>query len=333
MPFCAEDWPIAVALLQFPAVARDGSLAQDADPEAWNSAFRKVARTGFANVDLTDVWVRIGDLSPERLAEFGAAARDAGLQAPAVSLIRRSVIDAANGADNLAYSHRSIDAAAELGARVVSVGLHQPLTAEQREQLWFWTAPGHFDPIGDADTWNSAVSRLRELGEHAAELGLLLSLEMYEDTYLGTADSAIRLVEEIDLDSVGLNPDTGNLLRLHRPIDDWRELLERTLPYANYWHIKNYQRDEDRKASRYVALPSTLEGGVISYREAMDIAISSGFQGVLCCEQYGGDGLSLCGTNQKYLRGILPETGDYTLGTSKRQQHSDLLTGSIKEPQ
>lgn len=323
MPFSAEDWPIAVALLQFRAVERDGTKAQDADPEQWHRAFRQVARAGFTNVDLTDVWVRIGDLAPDRLRDFGAAARSVGLETPAVSLIRRSVIDAAAGKANLAYSHRSIDAAAELGARIVSVGLHQPLTSEQQEQLWFWTAPGHFDPVGDAETWNSAVTRLRELGEHAAEVGILLSLEMYEDTYLGTADSAIRLVEEIGLDTVGLNPDTGNLLRLHRPIDDWRELLERTLPYANYWHVKNYQRDEDRKASRYVALPSSLEGGVISYRESMEIAISAGFQGVICCEQYGGDGLSMCSSNQKYLRTILPETGDYALGQSKRQQHGD----------
>lgn len=321
MPLTSENWPIAVALLQFPATRRDGTQAQEADPDDWEKAFRQVARAGFTNVDLTDVWVRIGDLSPDRLLDFGAAARNAGLETPAVSLIRRSVIDSSNGTANLAYTHRSIDAAAALGARVVSVGLHQSLTPEQREQLWFWTAPGHVDPVGDTDTWNLAVGRLRELGKHAAELGMLLSLEMYEDTYLGTADSAIRLVEDIGLDSVGLNPDTGNLLRLHRPIDDWRELLERTLPYANYWHVKNYQRDEDRKACRYVAMPSTLEGGVISYREAIEIAIAVGFQGVICCEQYGGDGLSVSGSNQKYLRTILPETTDYVLGASRREQH------------
>lgn len=327
MPLSAETWPIAVALLQFPAVARDGSVAQDAEPEAWEKAFRQVSRAGFADVDLTDVWVRIGDLSPSRVLEFGAAAKAAGLRTPAVSLIRRSVIHAGSGDENLAYSHRAIDAAAALGAEVVSVGLHQELTPEQREQLWFWTAPGHYDPVGDVAIWRQAVSRLRELGIHAAELGLLLSLEMYEDTYLGTADSAVRLVEEIDHPSVGLNPDTGNLLRLHRPIDDWRELLERTLPYANYWHMKNYQRDEDRKISRYVALPSTLEGGVISYREAIEIAVSVGFQGVLCCEQYGGDGLSVSGTNQRYLRGILPETDEYELGSSRRRQRAPERVG------
>ncbi|SMQ68433.1 sugar phosphate isomerase/epimerase family protein [Agreia sp. VKM Ac-1783] len=320
MPYSADTWPIAVALLQFSSVARDGTKAQDATPERWAAAFHQVARAGFRSVDLTDVWVRAADLQPARLRAFAEAARSEGLSTPAISLIRRSVLHASRGDENLDYSHRAIDAAALIGASVVSVGLHQELTSEQKEQLWFWTVTGHQDPVGDPDMWARAVARLRELGRHAQEVGVLLSLEMYEDTYLGTADSAVHLVEDVGLDSVGLNPDTGNLLRLHRAIDDWRDVLERTLPYANYWHVKNYQRDEDRSSGRYTAVPSTLEGGVISYREALDIALSCGFQGVICCEQYGGDGLSVSGTNQRYLRSVLPETDNYVIPQSRRLQ-------------
>jgi len=322
MPLTTENWPIAAALLSFPAIDRHGVEAQTAEHDTWAAAFAQVKRAGFSDVDLIDTWVRIGDLADDRLHAFADTAHEFGLRTPAVSLIRRSVIHARDGEKNLAYSHRSIDAAAAIGAQIVSVGLHQELSQEQREQFWFWTAPGHVDPVDDPDSWNRAVTRLRELGNHAAEVGLLLSLEMYEDTYLGTADSAVRLVEAIDHPSVGLNPDTGNLLRLHRPIEDWRELLTRTLPYTNYWHMKNYQRDEDRARDQYVAVPSTMEGGVINYREAIEIAIESGFQGVLCCEQYGGDGLSMCATNQRYLRSILPESADYALGTSRRLQVS-----------
>ncbi|WNY35397.1 hypothetical protein Q9Q99_13040 [Curtobacterium flaccumfaciens] len=50
---------------------------------------------------------------------------------------------------------------------------------------------------------------MRELGEHAASVGLPMALELYEDTYLGTADGAVRLVEEIGLDNVGLNADVA----------------------------------------------------------------------------------------------------------------------------
>jgi len=317
MPYTAADWPIAAALLQFPGTDPDGTSVQDAPAERWREVFQEVADAGFLDADLTDSWVRPGDLSAPRLGELKAAADAVGIRLPAISAIRRSIIDAAAWEDNLAYSHRTVDAAAELGCQVVSVGLHQSLTPAQQDQLWFWTLEGHRDLVGDQEVWSAAVSRLRELGRHAGEVGVLLSLEMYEDTYLGTAESSVRLVEDIGLPTVGLNPDLGNLVRLHRPIEDWRDLVHATLPYANYWHVKNYYRDEDTAAGSYVALPAPMESGLISYREAFRVALSVGFQGVICTEHYGGDGLSVSAANRDSLRRqVLPKRAGYLLGKS-----------------
>jgi sugar phosphate isomerase/epimerase len=317
MSYTAENWPITAALLQFPGTRADGTTAQDAPASEWQQVFEEVADAGFVNADLTDSWVRPGDLSPARLDDLQAAAANAGIGLPAISAIRRSVIEEGNWEDNLAYTHRTLDAAAHLGCEVVSIGLHQALTTAQREQLWFWTVGGHKDPAGDRDTWNNAVTRIREVGRHAAELGLLVSLEMYEDTYLGTADSSVQLVQDVDLPNVGLNPDIGNLIRLHGPIEDWREMLHKTLPYANYWHVKNYLRDEDLARDHFVAMPSPMESGLISYREAFQFAISVGFQGIVCTEHYGGDGLSVTAANQEYLRRhVLPKRDGYALGAS-----------------
>ena len=140
---------------------------------------------------------------------------------------------------------------------------------------------------------------------HAHEVGLRVSLEMYEDTYLGTADSAVRLVEEIGLDNVGLNPDIGNLVRLHRPIEDWHEAYAKTLPYANYWHVKNYTRDETLDGSRATSAPSTMASGLINYRQVLQEAVTIGFDGVILCEHYGGDSLGMCAANQRYIREVL----------------------------
>ncbi len=317
MSYTAENWPITAALLQFPGTRADGTTAQDAPASEWQQVFEEVADAGFVNADLTDSWVRPGDLSPARLDDLQAAAANAGIGLPAISAIRRSVIEEGNWEDNLAYTHRTLDAAAHLGCEVVSIGLHQALTTAQREQLWFWTVGGHKDPVGDRDTWNNAVTRIREVGRHAADLGLLVSLEMYEDTYLGTADSSVQLVQDVALPNVGLNPDIGNLIRLHRPIEDWREMLHKTLPYANYWHVKNYLRDEDLARDHFVAMPAPMESGLISYREAFQFAISVGFQGIVCTEHYGGDGLSVTAANQEYLRRhVLPKRDGYALGAS-----------------
>jgi len=329
MSLYRNTWPIAASMLPFPAVAPSGVPVQQAEPGEWALVLREVADAGFDCVDFTDNWVKVGDLPPERLAQLAEVSREAGLRPVSISAIRRSVIDAEHGADNLAYSHRTLEAAAALGIEVVSFGLHQALTAEQREQLWFWTVPGHHDDPDDAEAWSLAVSRLRELGRHADELGRLVSLELYEDTYLGSADSSVRLVEEIGLANVGLNPDIGNLIRLHRPVESWEELVAKTMPYANFWHVKNYARDEDRALERYFAVPAPMESGLINYRAAIASAIAAGFQGILCTENYGGDGLSVCAANREYLRRhALPKTPDYEPGTSRVRQGSSSIARS-----
>ena len=318
----AADWPIAAAMLPF------GSAhpTVDVDPTArWSADLGEVAAAGFTEVDLTDSWVRYGDLASREVTLLKEILALTGLSAVSMSAIRRSVIDERDGADHLAYAHRCIDVAAELGVGVVSVGLHRALTPEQAQRLWFWTAAGHRDPVNDADTWALAVSRFRELGDHAAELGMLLSLEMYEHTYLGSAASAVRLVEEIDRPHVGLNPDLGNLIRLHEPVEDWRVLAEATLPWANFWHVKNYTRDENPETGFYSAVPSYLESGVINYRSVVRTALDNGFQGVICTEHYGGDGLSMSAANRDYLRSRILPRQDRPVGTSRvRQMYPDV---------
>jgi sugar phosphate isomerase/epimerase len=312
----AQDWPIAASLLNF-------SPAVMGDAEQWHGLARavmdEVAQAGFSHVDLTDCWVRPGDLSTTQLDVLAQAIASAGLVPASISAIRRSVIDHESGDDNLAYSHRTLDAAAHLGVGAVSFGLHQALTPEQRKLLWFWRKAGHRDSE-DPAVRALAVRRFRELGDHAAELGLLVSLEMYEHTYLGTAASAVRLIEEIDRANVGLNPDIGNLIRLPEPIEHWLDLLEATLPYTNYWHVKNYSRDEDPVTGAVVALPTYMELGLINYREAFKRAIAHGFQGVICVENYGGDGLSVSATNRDYMRRILPREPGYSHGRSRVHQ-------------
>lgn len=293
----SADWPIAAAMLPFPP-------SQDADAGTWLAQLAEVAYEGFTHVDLTDSWVRVGDLSPTRLTELADVLGRVGLHPEAVSAIRRSVIDPADGDANLAYSHRVLDAAAELGCSVVSVGLHRPLLPAQQRVLWFWTVDGPRDDDSD-ETWDLAVSRLRELGEHAQGLGIELSLEMYEDTLLGSSASAVRLVEDIAHPAVGLNPDLGNLFRLHREVENFQEAVAACLPVSNYWHVKSYHRDHDPSTGAVTAVPAPMAHGSVNYRQAIRTALDAGFTGPFCVEHYGGDGLAVMAENQRYLRRLL----------------------------
>lgn len=300
-----ETWPIAAAMIQYPNMLPDGRTVQDQSVEEWAATVGEVADAGFTEIDPTDSWLRVADLSPERRREFCNVVKQAGMTIPAISTSRRSVIDEKHGDDYLAYSHRVIDTAAEIGAHSVSFGFFEPLTEKQKSVLWFWTEQGAKNP-DDPATWNKAVARIAELGKHAAEVGVEISLEMYEDTYLGTADSSVRFVEDVGLDNVGINADLGNLIRLHRPVEHWLQMMTKVAPYAKYWHVKNYMRIEDENTGLIASHPVPLESGLINYRTAIKLALEHGYNAPFLCEHYGGDGLSVSAANRDYLRRILP---------------------------
>lgn len=305
-PWTAETWPIGAALLQFPGDRPDGTSLTDADPSQWRPTLREVALAGFQHVDLTNSWVRAADLTPERRVALTETAGELGLAISNISVTRRSVLDPdpERASQHVDHALRTVDAAAEMGVPSVCLGLHQDLTPAQQEAHWFWLAQGAEDP-DDPAVLEQAVERFHRIGEHAAGAGVQISLEMYEGTYLGTSQGSVDLVRAIGLDNVGLCPDIGNIVRLHRPVEDWRTMLERMLPYTNYWQVKNYLRDFDPATGAYFSAPAPLETGFIDYRSAIGMALEAGFSGPFCVEHYGGDGLSVSATNRDYVRRIL----------------------------
>ncbi|KNY14441.1 xylose isomerase [Shinella sp. SUS2] len=300
-----ETWPIAAAMIQYPDLLADGRSVQDQSVEEWAETLDDVVDAGFTELDPTDSWLRLADLSPARLDTFMTLVGSLGLTIPAISTSRRSVIDPIHGDAHLAYGHRVIDTAKAIGASAVSFGLFEPLTAEQKKALWFWTVDGPRNP-DDPAVWQKAVERIRALGRHAEELGIEVALEMYEDTYLGTAESSVRFVETVGLPNVGINADLGNLIRLHRPVEHWQEMMAKVAPFAKYWHVKNYTRTEDPGTGAIITHPAPLESGIINYRAAIRMALAHGFRSAFLCEHYGGDGLSVSAANRDYLRRILP---------------------------
>lgn len=305
----ADSWPIAANMLSFGSTTADGTPNVDAPAESWRSQLQQVADLGFTEVDPTDAWLSIGELSDARFAELRTVLREAGLSVPSVSTTRRSVIDVRHGDDYLRFGHTIIDRAPELGAEVVNFGFMQALTPAQERALWFWLAEGHHDDLSDTAMYELAVRRIRELADHAGELGVQVSLEMYEDTYIGTPDLAVRFLQDVDRENVGLNPDLGNLVRLHRPIEDIPTMFEKVLPLTNFWHIKNYTRDEDPATGSYATHPTPLVQGVVNYRAVIRRALDLGFEGVFVCEHYGSDSLGVAAINRDYIRAVLRGAG------------------------
>lgn len=300
--FSAHTWPISANMLGFGNKAPDGGHIKDAPATVWASQLRQVRELGFDYIDPTDAWVPLAALSDGRVEEFRSVLKDEGLAISSISMTRNSVVDVANGEQNLADAHRLIDLAPTFGATIVNTGFMQAITPEQSEQIWFWLVEGHVD---DPALRDLAVERVRELGDHARANGIELSLEMYEDTYVGTPDEAVRFIRDVDHDAVGLNPDLGNLIRLHRPMPHFSEMFAKVLPYSNFWHIKNYSRDYDPATGAYSSAPLPLKYGYINYRQMIRLALELGYSGPFCCEHYGSDSLGVCAENREYIQQVL----------------------------
>lgn len=299
--YTAENWPIA-AKMNFGSTAPDGTPLSEAPVRVWDEQVAQVTDLGYRWIDPIDDWINLTDLTPERFAEFKALLARHSVQVPGISCGRRNPVDPDKGEAHLAMMHRMLDLGSEIGATVLNLGFMPELTDQQKDALWFWHADGH---VSDPSLRPLAVERIRELGDHARRNGMQISLEMYEDTYTGTAEGAVSFLRDVDHAAVGLNPDIGNLIRLHRPMPSYQSMFDLVLPYSNYWHIKNYLRDEDPATGAYFSAPAPLESGLIDYRVIIRQALSVGYRGAFQTEHYGGDWLGVGATNAAYIRGVL----------------------------
>lgn len=300
--FTSENWPIGANMLSFGNRAPDGTPMQDASSAVWAGQLRQVRDLGVTQVDPTDAWLPLAQLSDARIDEFRRVLDGEGMSLSSISMTRNSVVDVEHGERNLAHAKRFVEIAPHFGVDVVNTGFMQALTLEQNAQIWFWLVDGHKD---DPALRDLAVERVQELAEVGREHGVKISLEMYEDTFVGTADEAVAFVQDVGHENVGLNPDIGNLVRLHREIESWEAMFEKVLPYANFWHIKNYSRDFDVATGAYSTAPTPLKTGYVNYRKVIRRAIALGYTGPFCCEHYGSDSLGVIADNVQYVRQVL----------------------------
>ncbi|MHA6690733.1 sugar phosphate isomerase/epimerase family protein [Devosia sp. A449] len=304
LPHTPENWPIAAAMLQFPGRTAQGKTMREAGPERWFRDLSIIAAEGFNSVEIPSAWLPVGELEQSEHDELKAVLRQLDLSVCATSVVRRSIIEQGREQENMAITHAAIDAAAAVGSPLICLGLHEALQPQQLDVTWFWTMPTHHNP-NDRDVWNQAVAGYQELADHAASVGVEISLELYEGTFLCAADSALAFLSDIDRDNVGLNPDLGNLIRAQNPIEPWESMAIKTFPHANYWHVKNYSRVELPESNLYLTCPSPMANGLIDYRRAIAFAVAHGFKGAFLCENYGGDGLSVTAESRRYIQRIL----------------------------
>jgi sugar phosphate isomerase/epimerase len=302
--FTSQTWPIAAGMLQYSATAPDGCDMVDAGPAAWKQALAAIRHEGLTGVELSSQWLDLAGLGVAGRRALGEVLGQLGLDVMGYVVSGKPVTDPELGQENLAFTHRSIDAAHEMGIDIVCLGLHPFAPNRPGGPLWFWTDQDpsyHHDP----DAWSRTVAAIRELGDHAGQLGVQLAVETYPGTPVGTAADTLRFLDAVGLANVGVNPDLGNLIRVQYPIEDWRYVAVELLPRANYWHVKNYSRAENPLTGFISTHPANLAEGIVNYRKALRYAVTHGFASPLIVEHYGGDGLAVSAANARYLRRVL----------------------------
>jgi sugar phosphate isomerase/epimerase len=297
---------IAGSTLPLAAIAPSGTAMTEATPRDWADQLTRLRSIGFEAIDLVDGWLRIDQLEERGVRDLRTVIHDLGLTLVGISVIRASVIDPQSGRANLERTRRALHAAAGLGAPMVSVGFHRPLTGRQLEAP-FWTVPHPEDHDDDAN-FALAVERLGALCDEAAALGIDVSLELHESTLLDRSARVLRLLDGVQAPNFGVNLDIGNLIRVpFRPPESWRDTVDALAPHVTYWHLKNYQRLEHPAAGLVLSAPCALGEGEIDYRSALHTVTAAGYRGPLCLEHYGGDALWAMRRSHEYLDTLLAE--------------------------
>jgi sugar phosphate isomerase/epimerase len=280
--------------------------APEGDRSAWRAGLDRVARCGFAAVDLVDSWLRLDRLDDDGLSDLRGALAGAGLAVAGVSVIRSSVIDPVDGPANVERTLRAVDAAAALGAPVISIGFHRPLRGAQLDGP-FWLVPHPEDAADDA-AFARAAGRLGVVCDRARAHEMQVALELHESTLLDRSARVLRLIAETGADNLGVNLDVGNLVRVPgSPAEPWTETVIRLAGHVTYWHLKNYLRVGHPAGGPVASAICPLGDGEIDYRWALREVLGAGFRGPLVVEHYGGDALWSMSEGRRYLETVLAQ--------------------------
>src|SRR4030088_338851 len=89
----------------------------------------------------------------------------------------------------------------------------------------------------------SMAEHLRTAGRTAADVGAKIAIEVHQGSIADNSTATLHLLDLVGLDSVGANPDLGNIYWHYEHPDETSEAAIVALaPRAVYWHCKNLRR-------------------------------------------------------------------------------------------
>jgi sugar phosphate isomerase/epimerase len=214
-------------------------------------------------------------------------------------------------AESSARLERAVRLAGVCGASIVNTALVNPLThpgglgsGHQGERISQGASR-----VASVQDYVVTAERLRSAGRLAADAGVKISIEVHQGSIADNSRATLHLLDLVGLDSVGANPDLGNIYWQYEYPEETPEAAILALaPRAVYWHCKNLQRTHipDLQRSFFARVP--LPDGEIDYRFAISAMLAAGYDGYFAVEgAQKGDQLSQDRRSLEYARGLLAE--------------------------
>ncbi|MFB0523795.1 MAG: sugar phosphate isomerase/epimerase family protein [Candidatus Bathyarchaeia archaeon] len=214
--------------------------------------------------------------------------------------------------DCVAYAKEVRNMAYKKGLEIVSFGSYVNPLMEQYQRRWqtaleitrvlgskiirIWA--GSTPSVSFAlDKRKAIVSRLRELAEKAQGLGITLATEMHDNTLADTAESTVKLMEDVG---------STNLKTYYQPsfrpdANDFYECLERVGKYVVNVHAQNARRLPDGRME-----PCSIVDGVVDYSKIVQILRTYSYDGYLEIEFVrGADKISALKRDRDFLADLL----------------------------
>ena len=255
----------------------------EASGPAWNSwgdktpswCAERVAECGYDGVDF--IFAKLleapVDQYDQQLADLRATTDrlgiDVGYVAHHTTFVTPREFDRRRGIDTF---KKALDAAAVLGAKSVVTLI----------------GDGYYDPplnvlLSRKEAWRQCREAITEVADHAAGLGLNVSIELLQGTILNRVELIERMFDEIGMDNLRMTMDTGAFYVAVKPFMNVKDAIKRLGRYIDIVQIK----DE-------VGLPTIMNtnhiwfgGGLGDFRETYEALAEIDFQGYVSVEWEG----------------------------------------------
>lgn len=132
---------------------------------------------------------------------------------------------------------------------------------------------------------------LRQAAELCGQYGVKGLIETHHGTIAPSASSAIRLVEGLNPDHVGVLYDPGNMV--HEGFENYRMGLELLGPYLAHVHVKNaaWVQGEAEKdgPGKWSSKWAPMRTGIVDWRQVIGDLRAVGYEGYLGVEDFSGE--------------------------------------------